>query len=157
MSSTRSSTPEEGSPKPKRRIVDFEVDDDDPEWEDENQQLQGLGTTTHRSRNSGAAVIPLRNNRQGSTQGPNAGATARKRRGRAESKMQALATDLNALETERNTTAETLALKHGMKLKEVRRRMLSSTAFKSCRKVSLYNAKISHIMRTRNAGTLFPG
>lgn len=71
--------------------------------------------------------------------------------------MQALATDLNALETECNTTAETLALKHGMKLKEVRRRMLSSTAFKSCRKVSLYNAKISHIMRTRNAGTLFPG
>jgi len=52
---------------------------------------------------------------------------------------------------------EILALKHGMKLKEVRRRMLSSTAFKSCRKVSLYNAKISHIMRTRNAGTLFPG
>ncbi|KAJ7209893.1 hypothetical protein B0H12DRAFT_971763, partial [Mycena haematopus] len=45
-----------------------------------------------------------------------------------------------------------LAEKHGMKVKEVRRRMLSSSTFKTKRKVSLYNAKISRIMADLNGG-----
>ncbi|KAJ6524086.1 hypothetical protein DFH09DRAFT_1329609 [Mycena vulgaris] len=39
-----------------------------------------------------------------------------------------------------------------MKLKEVRRRMLSSSAFKLKRKVSMYNAKIGRIMATESEG-----
>ncbi|KAJ7146952.1 hypothetical protein C8R44DRAFT_864658 [Mycena epipterygia] len=156
--STRRSSPEpappEGqsdwAPQPKRRIVDFDVDDGDAEWEDEDQQLQGLGTTSHRSRNPGAKVIPLRKHHQ-NNKGPNARATATKRRGATKSKMHALAADLGVLETERDAMAEVLAQKHGMKIKEVRRRMLSSSTFKTSRRVSLYNAKISRVMATLNA------
>ncbi|KAJ7170397.1 hypothetical protein C8R43DRAFT_944913 [Mycena crocata] len=41
---------------------------------------------------------------------------------------------------------------HSVKPKEVRRRMLASASFKTTRKVSLYNAKISRIMAGLNAG-----
>ncbi|KAJ6502985.1 hypothetical protein DFH09DRAFT_838543, partial [Mycena vulgaris] len=108
---------------------------------------------THRSRNPRSTVIPLRKNRQcASGKGANARATARKRRGNTESKMQALAADFDALDTEREQRAEELAVKHGMKLKEVRRRMLAASGFKTKRKVSLYNAKISKIMTDLNEG-----
>lgn len=115
--------------KPSRRIVDFDIDDRDEEWEDENNQLQGLGTTTHRSQNPRAVVIPLRKNQRCvRAQGENARATALKRRGATQLKIHALATDLEALECEREERAEVLATKHGVKVKEVRRRMLSRPA-----------------------------
>ncbi|KAJ7472490.1 hypothetical protein FB451DRAFT_1175236 [Mycena latifolia] len=58
--------PSETSPSPdaapqKRRVVDFELDDD--EWEDEDAQLEGLGTTMHWSRNRSHPVIPIRKHR----------------------------------------------------------------------------------------------
>ena len=43
-------------------------------------------------------------------------------------------------------------MKYGMKVKEVRRRMLASSGFKTKRKISLYNAKISKIMAGLNEG-----
>jgi hypothetical protein len=66
--------------------------------------------------------------------------------------MQNLAADLDELEAEREERAQALSAKHGMKVKEVRRRMLSASTFKTRRKASLYNAKISRIMRNLNEG-----
>ncbi|KAJ7840736.1 hypothetical protein B0H14DRAFT_2587321 [Mycena olivaceomarginata] len=107
-------------------------------WEDEDKQLAGLGTTTHRSRNRRAPVIPVRKHRRVEP-GVNVHATARKHRGDTTNKMQNLAADLDELEVE-----------HEEHVKEVRRQMLSSSAFKTRRKASLYNTKISHIMRDLN-------
>ncbi|KAJ7165724.1 hypothetical protein B0H12DRAFT_1246941 [Mycena haematopus] len=66
--------------------------------------------------------------------------------------MQDLAADLNDWEVECEERAEMLAEKHSMKVKEVRRRMLSTSTFKPKRKVSVYNAKISRIMADLNTG-----
>ncbi|KAJ7071766.1 hypothetical protein B0H15DRAFT_741436, partial [Mycena belliarum] len=41
---------------------------------------------------------------------------------------------------------------HSMKIKEVRRRMCSGSSFKAKRAVTLYNAKISHLMKDLNEG-----
>ncbi|KAJ7121069.1 hypothetical protein C8R44DRAFT_877378 [Mycena epipterygia] len=133
-----------------RRIVDFELDDGDAAWEDEEDQLAGLGTTTHRSRNRGAPIIPVRKHRRVEP-GVNGRATARKRRGDTEKKMQRLTADLDELEVEREERVQALLEKHGMKVKEVRRRMLSASGFKTRCTVSIYNAKISRIMRDLNA------
>ncbi|KAJ7816685.1 hypothetical protein B0H14DRAFT_3475142 [Mycena olivaceomarginata] len=46
--------------------------------------------------------------------------------------------------------AQELAVKYGMKVKEVRHRLHASSAFKTRRKVSLYNAKISALMARLN-------
>ncbi|KAJ7843240.1 hypothetical protein B0H14DRAFT_3868618 [Mycena olivaceomarginata] len=131
------------------RAVDFELNDGDAAWEDEDKQLAGLGTTTHRSRNRRAPVIPVRKHRRVEP-GVNVRATARKHRGDTTNKMQNLAADLDGLEVEHEEHVQALSAKHGMKVKEVRRRMLSSSAFKTRRKASLYNTKISHIMRDLN-------
>ncbi|KAJ7134939.1 hypothetical protein C8R43DRAFT_956169 [Mycena crocata] len=138
--------------EPKRRIVDFDLDDGNTEWVDEDAQLDGLGTTTHRSRNRGRGipVIPVRKHRR-RVAGVNVRATATKRRTEKESKMEKLAADLKLWVQEREVRAQELAEKHGMKLKEVRRRMLAPTSFTPKRKVSLYNTKISCIMARLNA------
>jgi hypothetical protein len=68
--------------------------------------------------------------------------------------MQALAADIELWEGEHEERAIELAEKHGLKAKEVHRRMLSSTTFKPRRKVSTYNAKISRIMTDLNQGKL---
>ncbi|KAJ6524702.1 hypothetical protein DFH09DRAFT_1095966 [Mycena vulgaris] len=130
-----------------RQIVDFDPDDND--WEDDDAQLDGLGTTIHRSRNRAVPVIPVRKHRR--MRGANTRATAETRSKKAD-KRQSLATDLAAWEVEREERAQELSDKHGMKLKEVRRRMLSASAFKPKRKVSVYNAKIGRIMATENEG-----
>ncbi|KAJ6554003.1 hypothetical protein DFH09DRAFT_1318663 [Mycena vulgaris] len=108
-------------------VVDFEPDDD--EWEDEDTQLQGLGTTTHQSRNR---TRPARAKSLGS--------------------RKSLAADLATWEVEREERVQELTDKHSMKVKEVHRRMLSTSAFKPMRKVSLYNAKIARIMAGLNEG-----
>jgi hypothetical protein len=64
----------------------------------------------------------------------------------------ALAADIEPWEADCEEHANALAEKHGLKVKEVRRRMLSSTTFKPRRKVSTYNAKISRIMTDLNEG-----
>jgi hypothetical protein len=84
--------------------------------------------------------------------GVNVRATAQKHRGDTATKMQNLAADLDELEVEREEHAQALSAKHGMKVKEVCCRMLSSSAFKTQRKASLYNAKISCIMHDLNEG-----
>ncbi|KAJ6463866.1 hypothetical protein DFH09DRAFT_1346988 [Mycena vulgaris] len=134
-------------PPHQRQIVDFDPDDND--WEDDDAQLDGLGTTTHRSRNHAVPVIPVRKHRR--VRGANTHATAETRSKKAD-KRQSLAADLAAWEVEREERAQELSDKHGMKLKEVRRRMLSASAFKPKRKVSVYNAKIGRIMATENEG-----
>ncbi|KAJ7238537.1 hypothetical protein B0H12DRAFT_1237895, partial [Mycena haematopus] len=121
------------TPPPKRRVVDFDPEED--EWEDEDEQLRGMGATTHRSRHRAAPVIPVRKHRRVIVAGAND-----------------LAADLNDWEVEREERAEMLAEKHSMKVKEVRRRMLSTSTFKPKRKVSVYNAKISRIMADLNTG-----
>ncbi|KAJ6600990.1 hypothetical protein DFH09DRAFT_1069681 [Mycena vulgaris] len=137
--------------KAPRRVVDVQLDDENDEWEDEKSQLQGLGTTTHRSRNPAKGVITIRKRRHIAT-GVNARATTRKRRGETAGRMQRLAEDLAALDAECEERAHELSDKHGMKLKEICRRMLSSSGFKTKCKVSLYNAKISAIMGKLNEG-----
>ncbi|KAJ7129035.1 hypothetical protein C8R43DRAFT_1134316 [Mycena crocata] len=135
--------------KPTRRVVDFDLDDGDPEWEDE--QLEGLGTTTHRSRNRDKPVIPIRKHRRRDP-GVNVCATARKRKEEKGSKIAGLLRDLAQWEVEREERVHELAEAHSVKPAEVRRRMLASSNFKTTRKVSVYNAKISRIMANLNEG-----
>ncbi|KAJ7351491.1 hypothetical protein DFH08DRAFT_625896, partial [Mycena albidolilacea] len=61
-----------------------------------------------------------------------------------------LAADLDAWEVEREERVHELAEKHGMKPKEVRRRMLSLSTYGARRRPSTYNAKISRIMADLN-------
>ncbi|KAJ7074922.1 hypothetical protein B0H15DRAFT_956968 [Mycena belliarum] len=143
-SSSRSPSP------PPRRIIDFPLDDGEAGWEDEDQQLQGLGTTTHRSRNRAREVIPVRKRKRVVASGANARATVEKRREAKTEKMSSLAADIKAWEDEREERIEELAEKYGMKAKEVRRRLLSASTFKPGRAPSLYNAKISAIMARLN-------
>ncbi|KAJ7484065.1 hypothetical protein B0H11DRAFT_2231797 [Mycena galericulata] len=131
-----------------RRIVDVEPDDDDSDWQDE---LPGLGASTHRSRNRGKGVIPLRK-RKRNAGGANVRADKTRRRGKGSSNIQDLLVDLDAWEAEREERAVELAEKHGVKLKEVRRRMMALSTFKKSRKPSLYNAKITAIMARLNEG-----
>ncbi|KAJ6457332.1 hypothetical protein C8R45DRAFT_943285 [Mycena sanguinolenta] len=141
---------DETTHKPSRRVVDFDMDDND--WEDvDDTQLRGLGTTTHRSRNCMRPSIPVRKHRR-VVAGPNVRATADKRRKESRKRLEALAADLDEWEEEHEERIHLLAEKHGMKAKEVRRRMLASTSYKATRKVSLYNAKISRIMALMNEG-----
>ncbi|KAJ7441236.1 hypothetical protein FB451DRAFT_1414717 [Mycena latifolia] len=144
-----SSRASKSPPPPPGRIIDFPLDDGEAGWEDEDKQLQGLGTTTHRSRNRGRDVIPIRK-RKNTMSGANARATACKRKETKGSRMSDLARDVEAWEAEREERAQNLAEKYGMKVKEVRRRMLSASGFKTERKVSIYNAKISALMAKMN-------
>ncbi|KAJ7159902.1 hypothetical protein C8R43DRAFT_1124265 [Mycena crocata] len=150
--SSRSSSPEPDAPKTKRQIVNFALDDGNPEWEDmDGDQLGGIGTTTHRSRNRGKPVIPMRKHRRRDP-GTNSRATARKRKEAKGDKTGTLAQDIKQWELEREERVHELAAKHDIKAKEVRRRMLASTTLKPSRKPSLYNAKISRIMADLNEG-----
>ncbi|KAJ7131815.1 hypothetical protein C8R43DRAFT_1133488 [Mycena crocata] len=149
--SSRSSSPEP-APKTKRQIVDLQVDDGDSEWEDVNgAQLAGLGNTTHRSRHRSKPVIPIRKHRRRDA-GANSRASARKRKETKEDKYGALAKDIRIWELDREERVHELAVKHNIKAHEVRRRMLASSTFKTARKPSLYNAKISRIMANLNDG-----
>ncbi|KAJ6474073.1 hypothetical protein DFH09DRAFT_1109706 [Mycena vulgaris] len=113
--------PDDGIAK-KRRIVDFDPDEDG--WEDEDAQLAGLGTTTHRSRHRTVRVIPICKHRR-RVGGANSHATA-KARAIKTGKGLDLVEDLAAWEVEREECAQQLADKHCMKLKEMRQRMLST-------------------------------
>ncbi|KAJ6543239.1 hypothetical protein DFH09DRAFT_1322237 [Mycena vulgaris] len=135
-------------PAPSRRVIDLELDDGDDDWED--LASQSLGTSTHRSRNPGQPRIPL-HKRKRKLGGTNARASALKKRGANTSKMKRLSGDLDALDEELNERAEKLAEKYSMKLNDVRQRMFASSAYKTQRKPSLYNAKISVIMADLNA------
>ncbi|KAJ6463577.1 hypothetical protein DFH09DRAFT_1347243 [Mycena vulgaris] len=135
-------------PAPSRRVIDLELDNGNDDWED--LASQSLGTSTHRSRNPGQPRIPL-HKRKRKLGGTNARASALKKRGANTSKMKRLSGDLDALDEELNERAEQLAEKYSMKLNDVRRRMFASSAYKTQRKPSLYNAKISVIMADLNA------
>ncbi|KAJ7878797.1 hypothetical protein B0H14DRAFT_3435395 [Mycena olivaceomarginata] len=135
----------------KRRVVDFEVED--LEWKDvPDGTLPGLGTTTHRSRNPQLPTNARRKQRRPAPSGPNARASAARRRETGVKRLEALAEDLNVWEEEREERVQELAKKHGMKVHEVRRRMLGLSTYGARRKPSLYNAKVSRIMARLNAG-----
>ncbi|KAJ7501675.1 hypothetical protein B0H11DRAFT_1697364, partial [Mycena galericulata] len=63
-----------------------------------------------------------------------------------------LAVDLDTVDEALEGHAERLSDKYSMKIKDVHRRMLASSNYKTQRKPSLYNAKISAIMADMNAG-----
>ncbi|KAF8177171.1 hypothetical protein K438DRAFT_1978813 [Mycena galopus ATCC 62051] len=75
-----------------------------------------------------------------------------KRRNVGGKRLEALAADLNKWEAEREQRVHELAEKHGMKVDEVRCRMLLLSTYRMRRKLSLYNAKISRIMAGLNSG-----
>ncbi|KAJ7170419.1 hypothetical protein C8R43DRAFT_1120851 [Mycena crocata] len=107
--------------KPKCRVVDFELDDGDADWQDENgDQLEGLGTSTHCSRNRGKPVITVRKHRRHDS-GVNVRATARKRKEEKGSKIAGLLEDIGLWEVEREERVHELAVKHSVKSKEVKR------------------------------------
>jgi hypothetical protein len=146
-------------------VVDLAADDNDNDWEDEDTHLQGLGTTTHRSRNPHKAVIPRKRRSRvvgakrtadEETARVNARATAKKRRETRLKNLEGLAADLDNWHQQGEEQAQELAVKYGMKVKEVRRRLHASSAFKTRRKVSLYNAKISALMARLNEGACLP-
>ncbi|KAJ7176370.1 hypothetical protein C8R43DRAFT_1118890 [Mycena crocata] len=145
----------ESSPAPRgRKLVD---DDGDPSWEDEDYdendeappRTQGLNTS-HRSRNPSQPVIPVRKHRPAAP-GKNVRASATKRRALRGERLGGLNGDLKIWAVERHERAKELAVKHGIKLKEVLRRMINPSTFKAQRAPSLYNAKIAHIMGELNA------
>jgi hypothetical protein len=138
------------TPPPSRCILDFQLDDGDDDWED----LAALGTSTHRSRNPGQSRNPIKKHKR-LVGGKNARASALKRRGAKTSKMQRLGVDLDAVDEALEGHGERLADKYSMKIKDVRQRMLSSSNYKTRRKPSLYNAKISAIMADMNASKPF--
>jgi hypothetical protein len=78
--------------------------------------------------------------------------TAEKKRAVTGNRAKALAADIELWEADCEEHANVLAEKHSLKVKEVRRHMLSSTTFKPCHEVSTYNAKISCIMTDLNEG-----
>ncbi|KAJ7885834.1 hypothetical protein B0H13DRAFT_2343103 [Mycena leptocephala] len=135
------------TPPPSRRIIDFQLDNGDDDWED----LPSLGTSTHRSRNPGQSCNPVKKCKR-LAGGKNARASAFKRRSANTSKMQRLTVDLDAVDEALEGHAECLSDKYSMKIKDVHRRMLASSNYKTQRKPSLYNAKISAIMADMNTG-----
>ncbi|KAJ7789410.1 hypothetical protein B0H14DRAFT_3503021 [Mycena olivaceomarginata] len=80
----------------------------------------------------------------------NTRATAKKRRETQLKNLEGLAADLDNWHQQGEEQAQELAVKYGMKVKEVRCRLHVSSAFKTRRKVSLYNAKISVLMARLN-------
>ncbi|KAJ7112797.1 hypothetical protein C8R43DRAFT_961794 [Mycena crocata] len=137
-----------GSPAP---------DDGDPNWQDEEEneedgapQMRGLGNSSHRSRNASRPVIPVRKHRAAAP-GKNVRASATKRREARGKRTRGLNEDLKIWAAERHERAKELSVKHGMKVKEVLRRMINPSTFKPRRAPSLYNAKISRIMAQLNA------
>ena len=67
-------------------------------------------------------------------------------------RMQRLKADLVKLRAERESSAKELAETYGMKVDEVRRRMMTSALVKKRRKPNLHNAKMSRIASILNAG-----
>ncbi|KAJ7880234.1 hypothetical protein B0H14DRAFT_2566306 [Mycena olivaceomarginata] len=121
----------------------IEPDDGDSNWVDEDA-LAGLAST-HCSRNPPAPLIRARSKAK-RVRGPNRKATERKR---CESKIQrgrALVEDLLKVQENQETVAEELAETHGMHIKEVKRRMNFSSAFKQRRKTSAYNGTVALVM-----------
>jgi hypothetical protein len=117
----KSDSSDDDQPEKMCRVVDFTVDD--LGWED-----LPMGTTTHRSCHPHLPVDAVRK-RHHMVAGPNArtsAATQKKQRG---NHLDALAQDLNVWEAEREERVQELAEKHGMKVVEVRRRMLVLSAY----------------------------
>ncbi|KAJ7842553.1 hypothetical protein B0H14DRAFT_2586277 [Mycena olivaceomarginata] len=132
----------------------IEPDDGDSNWVDEDA-LAGLAST-HCSCNPLAPLICARSKAK-RVWGPNMKATERKRR---ESKIQrgrVLAEDLLKVQENRETVAEELVETHGMHIKEVKRRMNFSLAFKQRRKTSAYNATVALVMQELNKDDLSLG
>jgi hypothetical protein len=127
----------------------IEPDDGDENWVDEDA-LAGLAST-HRSRNPLAPLIRARPKAK-RVQGPNTRATERKRRESKAQRGRVLAHDLWKAHEDRDKLAEELAETHGMKVKEVKRRLNSGTAFKQKRKTSSYNATVALVMEELNEG-----
>ncbi|KAJ7326444.1 hypothetical protein DFH08DRAFT_816762 [Mycena albidolilacea] len=151
----------ESTPTTRRAVMDLDVDDDDDDWEDEGTQLQGLGTTTHRSRHPHKTVIARKRRTRvvgakrtadDEATRANALATAKKCREARVHNLQGLAQDLDDWQAQSEERAQELSEKYGMKVKEVRRRLHASSAFKPRRKVSVYNAKISALVSRLNKG-----
>ncbi|KAJ7681539.1 hypothetical protein B0H14DRAFT_3678214 [Mycena olivaceomarginata] len=137
-----------GAPSSGGRAVSvIEPDDGDENWVDEDA-LAGLAST-HRSRNPLAPLIRARPKAK-RVRGPNTRATERKRRESKAQRGRALAHDLWKAHEDRDKLAEELAETHGMKVKEVKRRLNSGTAFKQKRKTSSYNATVALVMEELN-------
>ncbi|KAJ6493860.1 hypothetical protein DFH09DRAFT_1337849 [Mycena vulgaris] len=129
---SRPNSPPTSPPKPPRWIIDF--DPDDNEWEDEDVLLEVIPVRKHRCIVHDAnshATVEARHEKTGGLD---------------------LAADLTTWEVEHKERMQDLAEKHCMKVKEVRRQMLLSSAFKPKHKVSVYNAKIACIMAGLNEG-----
>ncbi|KAJ7312748.1 hypothetical protein DFH08DRAFT_821909 [Mycena albidolilacea] len=137
-----------GAPSSGGRAVSvIEPDDGDENWVDEDA-LAGLAST-HRSRNSLAPLIRARPKAK-RVRVPNTRATERKRRESKAQSGRALAHDLWKAHEDRDKLAEELAETHGMKVKEVKRRLNSGTTFKQKRKTSSYNATVALVMEELN-------
>ncbi|KAJ7693719.1 hypothetical protein B0H14DRAFT_3531065 [Mycena olivaceomarginata] len=140
--------------------MDLDVDDDD-DWEDEGTQLQGLGTTTHRSRHPHKTVIArkrrtcvacAKRTTDDEAARANTLATAQKCHETRVHNLQGLAEDLDDWQAQSEERAQEFSEKYGMKVKEVRCRLHASSAFKPRCKVSVYNAKISALVSRLNKG-----
>ncbi|KAJ7744222.1 hypothetical protein B0H14DRAFT_3514731 [Mycena olivaceomarginata] len=151
----------ESTPTTRRAVMDLDVDDDDDDWEDEGTLLQGLGTTTHCSRHPHKTVIArkrrthvvgAKRTADDEVARANALATAKKCCETRVHNLQGLAEDLDDWQAQSEERAQELSEKYGMKVKEVRRCLHASSAFKPRRKVSLYNAKISALVSRLNKG-----
>lgn len=143
-----------GTGRLKRRVVDFDPDEEPGEWEqEEDAALAGLGTTTHRSRNRHIKTIPVRKHVNRSRAGMGrAQTTTRQAKG---NRIQRLNAELQQMRDEREARILELSKTYLMKPDEVRRRMLASSNVKAKRKPSLHNAKMRRIALDLNKGS-FP-
>ncbi|KAJ7701310.1 hypothetical protein B0H14DRAFT_3650286 [Mycena olivaceomarginata] len=110
----------------------------------------GGGGTTGAPSSGGRAVSVIEPDDAKRVRGPNTRATERKRRESKAQRGRALAHDLWKAHEDRDKLAEELAETHGMKVKEVKRRLNSGTAFKQKRKTSSYNATVALVMEELN-------
>ncbi|KAJ7626002.1 hypothetical protein FB45DRAFT_1084821 [Roridomyces roridus] len=129
-----------------RRVVD--LDEDREEWEneeDEALELEGVGTTSHRSRNPHKPSVPVRKHVGRTRVGMRAVQTTK--RIAKNDRLDKLKWELHKLEKERDARFVELAAEFGMKKEEVRRRAMGVALGKHKRESGVYNAKMSWIAK----------
>ncbi|KAJ7636844.1 hypothetical protein FB45DRAFT_907471 [Roridomyces roridus] len=135
----------------KRRVVDLEPDKPEEDWvgNEDAALLEGMRTTSHRSRNRHLPAQPARKHSHRSRKGMYGVQTAKK--AAKNRQLEGLYAELDMLNAQRELAAVELSKTYKMKVEEVRRRMMTSAIVKGSREKQIHNAKMSHIAELVNA------
>ncbi|KAJ7814392.1 hypothetical protein B0H14DRAFT_2604152 [Mycena olivaceomarginata] len=120
-------------------VMALAPDNGDNAWEDENAQLQGLGTTTHHSHNPHKPVIAHRGKQHsciiGAKRSANEEAARVNTRATIKKCQETRILTSGKWQEESEEHMQELAATYGKKLKEVRRRMHTAPAFRDWHKM----------------------